>query len=59
MDGGGLSIGSENYVRTAWQREGIVYYAEPGMMEENIGQGRGVGTSGGLIYWEKGSDLFF
>lgn len=50
MDGGGLSIGPENHIRTAWQREGIVYYAEPGMREESFGQGRGVGMSGDLIY---------
>ena len=59
MDGGGLSIDSENYIRTAWQRDGIVYYAEPGKAEEKVGEGRGVGMSGNLIYWEKGSDLFF
>ena len=59
MDGGGLSIDSEKYIRTAWQRDGIVYYAEPGKAEEKVGEGRGVGMSGNLIHWEKGSDLFF
>lgn len=59
MDGGGLSIDSENYIRTAWQRDGIVYYAEPGKPEEKIAEGRGVGMSENLIHWQKGSDLFF
>lgn len=59
MDGGGLSVDSENYIRTAWQRDGIVYYAEPGNLEEKIGEGRAVGTSENLIHWQKGSDLFF
>ena len=59
MDGGGLSIDSENYIRTAWQRDGIVYYAEPGKAEEKIGEGRDVGMSENLIHWQKGSDLFF
>lgn len=59
MDGGGLSIDSENYIRTAWQRDGIVYYTEPGKAEEKIGEGRGVGMSENLIHWQKGSDLFF
>lgn len=59
MDGGGLSIDSGNDIRTAWQRDGIVYYAEPGKAEEKIGEGRGVGMSDNLIHWQKGSDLFF
>ncbi|MEX2231582.1 MAG: hypothetical protein WD824_05445 [Cyclobacteriaceae bacterium] len=57
MDGGGLSIDSENNVRTAWQREGIVYFAEPGKPEERIGEGRSVGMNGNLVNWQKGSDL--
>lgn len=57
MDGGGLSIDAHNNIRTAWQREGQIFYAEPGMPEEKIGEGRGVGMSGNLVTWEKGSDL--
>ena len=57
MDGGGLTIDSKNTIRTAWQRDGIVYYAEPGKPETKIGDGRSVGMNGNLVNWEKGSDL--
>ncbi len=57
MDGGGLSIDSKNNIHTAWQREGQVYYAQPGKPEEKVGEGRSVGMSGDLVYWEKGTDL--
>lgn len=59
MDGGGLSIDSENNIHTAWQREGNVFYAEPGKPEQKIGEGRGVSVSGDVIYWQKGSSLVF
>ena len=57
MDGGGVTIGSQNEISTAWQREGHVFYAEPGKPEEKVGEGRHVGLSGKIITWEKGSDL--
>lgn len=57
MDGGGISIDSENNIHTAWQREGVVYYAEPGKPEEKIGDGRSVGVTGNVITWARGSDL--
>ena len=59
MDGGGLSIDSENNISTAWQREGIVFYAEPGKPEQKLGEGRSVAMNGNLVNWEKGSDLIF
>ncbi|MEJ7644812.1 MAG: hypothetical protein WKF87_09465 [Chryseolinea sp.] len=59
MDGGGLTIdSSDNQIRTAWQRDGVVYYAEPGKPEERLGEGRAVGMNGRIVSWEKGSDLF-
>jgi hypothetical protein len=58
MDGGGLIIDSKNNIHTAWQRDGIVYYDEPGKAEEKLGEGRSVGMNGDLVNWEKGSDLF-
>ena len=58
MDGGGLTIDSKNNIHTAWQRDGQIYYAQPGHPEQTIGEGRGVGISGNLLTWEKGSDLF-
>jgi hypothetical protein len=57
MDGGGLTIDSQNEVRTVWQREGQVFYAEPGKAEERIGDGRHVSMTGRIISWERGSDL--
>jgi len=57
MDGGGLSIGANRFIHTAWQRDGQVFYATPGKPEVNIGQGRGVGLNGNLMYWQDGSDL--
>ncbi|MEO8474484.1 MAG: hypothetical protein ABI477_19940 [Chryseolinea sp.] len=58
MDGGGLTIDTENIIHTAWQREGNVYSCKPGKPEEKIGEGRDVGMSGTLVHWEEGSELF-
>ena len=57
MDGGGLSVGDDNSIHTAWQRDGQVFYARPGKLEEKIGEGRGVGMIGKLVYWENGTNL--
>lgn len=59
MDGGGVSIDSENNIHTAWQREGNVFYAQPGRPEQKVGEGRGVGLASEIIHWQKGSDLVF
>jgi hypothetical protein len=58
MDGGGLSIDAQNVIHTAWQRDGIVYYAQPGKMEQEVASGRHVALQGNLISWEAGTDLF-
>ena len=57
MDGGGLTIDSKNSIHTAWQRDGQVFYAEPGKPEERVGDGRHVSIAGNIITWERGSDL--
>lgn len=57
MDGGGISIDSERSIHTAWQRAGVVFYAQPGKPEEKLGDGRSVGLNGQLITWENGSAL--
>lgn len=57
MDGGGVIIDSNNEVRTAWQREGQVFYAVPGKPEQRISDGRHVDMTGNIITWERGSDL--
>lgn len=46
MDGGGITIDNSNVIRTTWQRKGMVYYAEPGKPEINIGKGRNCNISG-------------
>ena len=57
MDGGGLTIDAKDNIKTVWQRDGIVYYAEPGKPEEKLGEGRSVGMNGSVANWERGSDL--
>lgn len=57
MDGGGISIDSKSQTHTAWQRDGVVYYAKPGHQEEKVGDGRHVALHGNLISWENGSEL--
>lgn len=57
MDGGGLSIDSKNQIHTAWQRDGVVFYALPGQPEQRISEGRHVGLSGSIITWEAGGEL--
>ncbi len=57
MDGGSVTIDTNNEVRTAWQREGQVFYAEPGKPEQRMGDGRHVDMSENIITWERGSDL--
>jgi hypothetical protein len=58
MDGGGLTVDSNYQIHTAWQREGQVYYSQPGQGEQKIGDGRGVGLSGDIVSWENSSQLF-
>jgi hypothetical protein len=57
MDGGGVAIDAKNQTHTVWQRDGVVYYAQPGQPEQKIGEGRHVELNGNIISWESGSDL--
>ncbi|HEU5145523.1 MAG TPA: hypothetical protein VFT90_02365, partial [Chryseosolibacter sp.] len=57
MDGGGLAIDSNNKIHTAWQRDGQIFYAQPGQPEQKIGEGRSVGLNGNVVTWQTGSDL--
>lgn len=57
MDGGRLSIDLKNNIHTIWQREGQIFYANPGQQEMLIGEGRSCGINGNVINWEKGSEL--
>ncbi|MFD2247735.1 hypothetical protein [Pontibacter ruber] len=60
MDGGGILLDSKNGIHTAWQREGTIFYAQPGQQEMQIGKGRNCRISGKtnpVIAWKNGSDL--
>lgn len=57
MDGGGMSIDSKNNIHTVWQRDGQIFYAQPGQEEEKIGEGRHTGLTGGFATWESGNNL--
>ncbi|NDK55620.1 hypothetical protein GWO68_06820 [Pontibacter sp. BT213] len=55
MDGGGLMLDESNQVHTAWQRDGHIYYAQPGKTEVEVGEGRNCRISGGeypVIAWK-------
>jgi hypothetical protein len=57
MDGGGLTVDAQDNIHTAWQREGIVYYSQPGKPEVKIGEGRSVKMNGTVVTLQKGSEL--
>lgn len=60
MDGGGIIVDDKNEIHTVWQREGKIFYAQPGKQEVQIGEGRNCrisGTSAPVIAWKDGSEL--
>ncbi|MCP2042323.1 hypothetical protein [Pontibacter sp. HSC-36F09] len=60
MDGGGILLDSKNVMHTAWQREGSIFYVQPGQQEVQIGKGRNCRISGKtnpVIAWKNGTDL--
>src|SRR5581483_11659746 len=40
MDGGGVTIDPSGSIHTVWQREGVVYYCQPGQNEQPVARGR-------------------
>lgn len=63
MDGGGLVINKKNTVETVWRREGKIYTSAPGMMEKEIGEGKGctietVNNKKVFAWTEKGEVVF-
>ncbi|WPP51862.1 hypothetical protein [Catalinimonas niigatensis] len=55
MDGGDIFIDSQDHVHTTWQREGKIYYSQPGKSEVLLGEGRSASISGSknpLIAWQ-------
>jgi hypothetical protein len=61
MDGGALFTDAAG-VASVWQRDGAVYFAEPGKRERKIAMGKQpVATStdlGSVAVWEQGADLW-
>ena len=61
MDGGGLAMGSKGEVGATWRRENSVYYAEPGMPEQKIADGRAStlakSSNGNYIFWQQGNQI--
>lgn len=60
MDGGGLIVDEKADVHTVWQREGRIFYAQPGKDEKQIGMGRGCDISGlnnPIITWQEDMEL--
>ena len=61
MDGGGILIDNNNVVHTVWQREGVVYYDQPGQPENRIAEGRGCNLFGKetpFVTWQEGSQIY-
>lgn len=60
MDGGGVTIDDKSAVHTAWQRDGAIFYAQPGEKEVQIGKGRNCSISGKttpVLSWKDGTEL--
>lgn len=60
MDGGGVLLDDKKVIHTAWQREGNIFYAQPGEQEVQIGKGRNCrinGKTNPVIAWKDGSDV--
>jgi hypothetical protein len=61
MDGGGILIDKINIVHTVWQREGVVYYDQPGQAERRIAEGRSCnlfGKEAPFVTWQEGSQIY-
>jgi hypothetical protein len=61
MDGGGVIIDKNNEIHTVWQREGGVYYDQPGQSETKIADGRGCNLFGDgmpFVTWQAGGQIF-
>lgn len=61
MDGGGISIDKNDLVHTVWQREGTVYYDQPGRSETRIAEGRSCNLFGSetpFVTWQVGAQIY-
>ena len=61
MDGGGVSIGEDGLVSTAWQRAGEIFYAKGNKIERSVGFGRSVSLAqnknNSLIAWQEKDEI--
>jgi len=60
MDGGDLLLDNKNALHTVWQREGKIFYAQPGEKEKSLGEGRNVriaGTTKPVMTWNNDSEV--
>ena len=61
MDEGAVAINAAGKVGTTWRRDKTILYAEPGVIERKIGEGRAsnlVKTSkGNYIAWQQGTKI--
>lgn len=61
MDGGGIALDSKGQVGTTWRREGSIYYATPGGMEQKVGEGKACAlaktTKGNYIVWQQNNQI--
>lgn len=61
MDGGGISLGPNGRIGTAWRRDNAVFYAEPGKPERKIAEGRAPALAktaeGDYLTWQQGNQI--
>ncbi|QMU28650.1 exo-alpha-sialidase [Adhaeribacter radiodurans] len=61
MDGGALALNKQGNLGSTWRRENTVYYAEPGTMEQKIGEGRASSlvktAKGNYFVWQQGNQI--
>ncbi|WP_051359633.1 sialidase family protein [Adhaeribacter aquaticus] len=61
MDGGGIALDAKGKIGTTWRRENTIYYAEPGAMEQKMGEGRASSltktTKGNYLVWQQGNNI--
>ncbi|WP_146905164.1 sialidase family protein [Adhaeribacter aerolatus] len=61
MDGGAIALDAKGKVGTTWRRENTIYYAEPGGMEQKMGEGRASSltktSKGNYLVWQQGDNI--
>ena len=61
MDGGSLALEPGGKVASAWRREGTIYYAQPGALEQKMGEGRAASLAlsarGHYLVWQQNQNI--